>query len=276
MRLLIVILFPFVLHAQDKLNERGTYVISVITKGGIVVGSDSRACLLDDTDVHKPIYSYSDGVQKIFNYRKVMFQFAGQYTYSYFTIWGLFMKFEKENKIQVTARNFFYVFRNFAKNNLSGEDFIQFNANTIYVVSGYVKFIPCIYVYSKNYEDSTIGGGYITNDPIDNRNPIFVHDMDTITFNSAMTYIRRLIIEKSKQKNNQVSDIGGSPSIGYIKSNGSVFSDFQNKYSFANQKDQLIANFYDKIPRWYKSKIDSIKYKNTIIKILKNTFNTIL
>src|SRR6185312_9063870 len=179
---------------SQKMNvyPHGTYIISAITKDGIIVGSDSRVSMFEGTEQHSRIYAHIDGVQKIFVYKKIFFQMDGQEDFSYYTIFGLFDKFKKENKETVSVKNFYNKFLSFAKKALSENDLKAINDNHI-IISGYDKTKPCIYIYENGKSDSAIGHGFKTNVYIDNRNKQMADYFNKCDINSGLSFINKFL-----------------------------------------------------------------------------------
>ncbi len=264
LKLLIVISIPYISVAQ-KVNvyPQGTYIISAITKEGIVVGADSRVSMFEGVPEHSRIYAHIDGVQKIFVYKNIFFEMDGLEDFSTYTIYGIFKKFKEENKTAVTVKNFYKVFLNFAKKKLSESDYQSMISNHT-IISGYYKTVPCIYVYQGSRIDSSFSKGFKTNNYLDNSHNEFETAISKYSISQGLVFVKGLIQIISKSN----PEVGGEVSLGYILPNGTMKTYFQTKYNYITTRQRFLEGYNDKIKIIYQSKEDSIIYKQTLKKLL--------
>lgn len=255
--LLLVSLKSGVGHISIK--NYGTYIISCIVKQGIVLAADSREVCFN----HDEVYTYCEGVQKIFEYKGVYLQVSGGYEFGKYTIYGLVNKFEQENRNYIDVTNFFSIFSNFVKSKISNAEYAEFHKNQ-WIISGFYNSVPHIYLITNKGIDSAIGSGFETNRHSDEWGTKFTNFLNTADPNQAAVFEKNIIENTAKQDKDRMSKIGGPISIVYFDAGGEKHADIQKKYQYLTTRENEIANFNGLIIRVYRSKKDSILYKKAL------------
>jgi hypothetical protein len=269
----IFILFNFMLcfiisYSQSQIlsiKQHGTYLISCITKDGIVAGADSRESCLDQAG---NVYTYCEGYQKLFVHNGVIIQMSGSYDFDKYTFSGLLKAFEKKNKENTTVRNWLSLFLKFSKTKISAKTFSDIKNNQ-WIISGYFKSIPHIYFVNKGVIDSAVGKGYKTNNSPDNNNADIRTAIEKYNSNDIIEFVKRAIKGIAESPNNRKNPlIGGPVSVVYINVKGLQYQDIQNKYSYLTVHDQMMAEWNNEIKRVYRSQRDSFAYRYSLYNFL--------
>ena len=271
--IILIFLFAFY-YFPAKVNSQGiitqeltageTFIMAAICRNAIVVGADSRYSFIDR---NSRVIAYFEGVQKIYQHQAFLMAISGQSTFDSLRLSGLLKNFSLSHTEKMEFAEFFSEFTKYAKTVLNIKEYTELLENQ-FLVCGYINTKPIIQYYDgKGKKSKFISSGYITNYDEDNNASWldeFIKNADQIESIQLVNKVIKRVIDDKNQ--DTVSSIGGNTSIAYIDSIGVNWVHNQNEYEFYNKKDFFNNILYGKIQMWYRSKEDSIRLRQALIK----------
>lgn len=241
-------------------NLSGTFIIAAIHNDGIVVGADSRSAFLDNAG---NVMAFFERSPKIFRYENVVVAMAGKYAFakSNTSFSGLFKKFQSRPQKSISLKNFYKRFLEFAKSELVTEDYTSLIDNEFFIC-GYFESHPIIYWYEKSRRDSIKTIGYKTNIKKNNGMEDVIQFLKNSTTFNTVVFVKNVIENVSVENNkNKVSPIGGPASVVSIAPYKIDWIYKQNSNDFSSPDDFVIALQNNQVKMWYRSQVDSIKFR---------------
>ncbi len=258
---LFVLLALFNSSASGQSYGKGTYLMAIICKNGIILGGDSRISFLNSKG---HVVAWRDGCRKIFQCQKVLFGVGGQFQFDTLTFNGLYIKFLKANRTRITVDNFYNTFLEFAGKAISNKSFNNLQANQ-FIVCGYRNNTPCIFLYEKIKIDSAVGMGFKTNYLEENlKGEIGIQFRDLFVRDGLKIIDHYLTAAGLKTGRGTISRIGGPNSIAYFETRkiGWWRDQDSDKAETLNEYLNLLNNGLLKM--YYRSTKDSVIFRRSL------------
>ncbi len=257
--LMIVMVVPLVMMGQEieykGLAYGGTYLMAVICKDGIVMGSDSRMSFFNDK--HELI-AYFEGSKKVYQFRNIVFGIAGQAGFISTTFDVIFDKFTKTHNADIQVDKFYDIFLRFAKSTVRDSIYLALKQNQ-FLVCGYNNKQPFVYLYDVLGNEVISSHGYLTNFKRDNHNPQVEQIFATADLSTTVDHLDKYIMFIAQDRNkNAVSEIGGDRYIKCLTKEAIKDCSLPPKHNFKSVRELALAVKNKKVNMWYRSKPDSI------------------
>jgi hypothetical protein len=248
-----------------SIGVKGSFVIAVICKDGIIMASDSRANIFDKSDLyHKPI-AYYDLIQKIFPIGSNAIAETGQgliLNVFFSTIVEIFSK----NRVPIRVDKLLPSFIDYCGNNFPPEVLSEMKKQKLFA-AGYVNNIPTICYYNEEQPEQSFGCiqnmGYIQSDKT------LLSEYDSgVLVNMSSNEVADLAIKAIKEyskENERWKTIGGPIQVLLIS---------HNKTSWIKNEPPLQRWTYisDFIEDFINNKVNITPISPTTIEQLKNLF----
>lgn len=260
---MIIKLFISVLILTSTFSSQATYIIAAICKDGIVVGADSRIAFLDKEG---KIQACFDSSQKIFRFQDIVLAMAGTYSFDHsISFMALLERFSEVNEEKIDIDKFHDIFLRFSKTQISSEAFVEL-CNNQFFICGYSKGVPQIKWYHKNV-DTTLSSGYFTSIRRDNYQVKTFEWLKQAEVDRTTFYIQNEM-QRTLDRRNQINvyHSGGPASIINITSGNIAWVHKQSKNNFESIQDFQVALKQGLIKMWYRSKEDSVRFRNMFLK----------